>query len=159
MEIKVEDNLQRIDKYLSNKIEDKSRSFIQGLIDEEKVKAEYEARLAISLKRLKFRYITMKRSDSLPLENGDIVREIIKEADALELWDIDFPIRTARPSEDELTGDGFMELTSAQQRFLELYNKGLEDGRRGKVVFYNNPVNNDFNNSSDMHGSLDNIDV
>lgn len=41
----------------------------------------------------------------------------------------------------------------------DAYNKGLEDGRRGKVVFYNNPVNNGFNNSSDMHGSLDNIDV
>ena len=41
----------------------------------------------------------------------------------------------------------------------DAYNKGLEDGRRGKVVFYNNPMNNDFSNSSDMHGSLDNIDV
>ncbi|MBQ5695074.1 MAG: RluA family pseudouridine synthase [Clostridium sp.] len=35
----MEEEGQRIDKYLSNKIEDKSRSFIQGLIDEEKVKA------------------------------------------------------------------------------------------------------------------------
>ena len=35
----IEEEGQRIDKYLSNKIEDKSRSFIQGLIDEEKVKA------------------------------------------------------------------------------------------------------------------------
>ena len=37
--ISIEEEGQRIDKYLSNKIEDKSRSFIQGLIDEEKVKA------------------------------------------------------------------------------------------------------------------------
>lgn len=121
--------IQEIAKWINDnggKLPDINKEAPEGATDEEKVKAEYEARLAISLKRLKFRYITMKRSDSLPLENGDIVREIIKEADALELWDIDFPIRTARPSEDELTGDGFMELTSAQQRFLELYNKGYQ---------------------------------
>ena len=42
----------RIDKYLSNKIEDKSRSFIQGLIDEKNVfvnnknvKSNYKLRL------------------------------------------------------------------------------------------------------------------
>ena len=37
--INSDDEGQRIDKYLSNIIEGKSRSFIQGLIDEKKVKA------------------------------------------------------------------------------------------------------------------------
>lgn len=37
--INIEEEGQRIDKYLSVMIEGKSRSFVQGLIDEEKVKA------------------------------------------------------------------------------------------------------------------------
>lgn len=118
--------IQEIAKWIKDNggnLPDINKEALEGATDEEKAKAEYEARLAISLKRLKFRYITIKRSDSLPLENGDSVREILKEADALDLWEIDFPIRTAKPSEDELTGDGFMELTPAQQRFLELYNR------------------------------------
>lgn len=57
--IKNEEEGQRIDKYLSVMIEGKSRSFVQGLIDEEKVKANG--------KRIKSNY-KIKRNDFIEVE-------------------------------------------------------------------------------------------
>ena len=103
-----------------------------------KAEAEKEARYAIALKRLKFRYSRYRNAKSFPIEAEDIIPEILNIADNISLWDVNIPMRKIEPSETELSGNGYLErMAPTQEKFMELYDKavpkagiGLTEARR-----------------------------
>lgn len=106
--------------------------------DEDKVKAEMEARRAIILKRLKVQYYKYKDSKSLPIKDEATITEILKVAEEINLWDMDIKQRTIEPSEKELIGDGFLEYTPEQNEFMKLYDEAIQ---KSGIIFTQNRIN------------------
>ena len=75
LEIDLVDIGKRVDKYLNEKIERKSRSFIQGLIEQESV--------FVNDKIVKSNY---------KVRNSDIIRVLIKEPEVLKVEAEDIPL-------------------------------------------------------------------
>lgn len=90
------------------------------------VEAEKQARYAISLKRLKAKYMRYKKNKKMPIKDADIIAKIIEIANEINLWDINIPLRTIEPSERELTGLGFLEMSPTQKQFMDLYYKAYQ---------------------------------
>ena len=122
--------LKEIAKWMSkngNNIPDINKIAPEGASSKEKATAEYEARLAITLKRLKARYFNMHQSGSIPLKDAEKIKQILELGDEINIWDKTIATRTVLPSERQLTGEGFMELSPSQQAFQQLYYQGMPE--------------------------------
>lgn len=107
--------------------------------DEEKARAESEARLAIALKRLQTKYGTYRTGNVLTTDREKI-EQILEIADSINLWEIKIPERELKPTEEELTGSKFLEFTPNQKKFMELYDeavsisKGKSDDSKDRIA-------------------------
>lgn len=107
--------------------------------DKEKAKAEVEARLAIALKRLKTKYNSYK-DGNIPKQDKEAIKQIVEIANEINLWGIQIPDRILKPTEEELTGAGFLEFTPSQKKFMELYDeavsisKGKSDDSKDRIA-------------------------
>lgn len=110
-----------------NKLPDSLENSTEKEKEQSEALAEKEARYAIALKRLKFRYSRYRNTKNLPIEAEDIIPEILKIADNISLWDVNIPMRKIEPSETELSGNGYLEMmTPTQEKFMELYDKAVQ---------------------------------
>ncbi len=90
---------------------------------EDQAKAEREARLAISIKRIQKRYGSFFENGTLPIEDEDKVASLLKAAEAVSLFIHKIPERTVEPSEAELAGEEFLHYTESQERFMSIYDR------------------------------------
>ena len=99
----------------------------EGRIPDPNSKDLKEARYAISLRRIRDNYNGKKT-----LKDREKTEEIIKLGDKINLWELDIPLRTEEPTEEELTGAKFLSRTKNQQKFMELYSESKSLGRAKK---------------------------
>lgn len=98
--------------------------------NKEKIQIEKEIRYAIGLKRIKMKYSMYRNNSNIPLDIEENVNSIISNADKMKVWDYPILEREGEPTEEELTGNGFLEkLTPKQKIFIELYNSAIEKSR------------------------------
>ena len=93
-----------------------------------------EARTAIALKRLKVKYEPYSDGD-IPVTLGEIdkIKEIVRIATEMKLWDMEIPERTVEPLEAELTGLDFLSYTDSQRKFMELYNEAKSVSKKREI--------------------------
>lgn len=113
------------------KIPEVNKKTPKDVSEQEKVKAEKEARYAITLKRLKFRYSRYRSAKNLPVDSEEVISKILNNANNIDLWNINIPPRTIEPFEDELSGNGFLEtMTPTQEKFMKLYDEAVQKTRK-----------------------------
>ena len=118
------------------KIPNINKDILSDFSDKEKAAAEKEIRYAIALKRIKVRYSIYK--NNIPAQNSKEISEILNIANSINLWDLDIQTRNVEPTEKQLTGNGFLELTPSQKKFIELHNQVIE---KDNIVYTQNRIN------------------
>lgn len=93
-----------------------------------------EARAAIALRRIAIKYEPYSDGD-IPVTLGekDKIKEIVRIATEMKLWEMEIPERTTEPLEAELTGSDFLSYTDSQRKFMELYNEAKSVSKKRAV--------------------------